>query len=505
MDSKPETLCRVCGDKASGKHYGVPSCDGCRGFFKRSIRRNLDYVCKDKGRCIVDVSRRNQCQACRFSKCLRVNMKKDAVQHERAPRPINTQQQVSLHKLGYNFSRQPYPNSLPFSPFTYNLSDRHINAPILESSFQEFRLPDTSLADMQHLSPLLSAQAALSSANPFKVPLFPSHLHYPVPHPGYLSTNIFYPPIISMESLRKVESVSDKTITSQNNILFYNKTKTAERSNSPQVDKMKEDEVTSSEEACRERNDVRVCSPTFEKKSKYATKYDSESNSDHEKKDRDNHSNKQKSLPESTIEDDRANYEGKKLDFMHCNTENLYAPAAKLLVVTIKWLHTLAPFRQMTQSERNDLVINNWKELFVLNAAQHSFSFEEEQITALMSSRRPSIVKEMKKLTSLIKKITLHGLDKLEYECLKSAILFRTDSLDCSSTSRDIEMLQEEVLLHLQRHCSTKDSFRLGKIMLLLPSVCRLVNHGVLEDLLFSSTSVDDINATLARILMYTE
>ncbi|XP_060845106.1 retinoic acid receptor RXR-alpha-B-like [Rhopalosiphum padi] len=76
-------LCSICGDRASGKHYGVYSCEGCKGFFKRTVRKNLSYACREENKCIIDKRQRNRCQYCRYQKCLTMGMKREAVQEER--------------------------------------------------------------------------------------------------------------------------------------------------------------------------------------------------------------------------------------------------------------------------------------------------------------------------------------------------------------------------------------------------------------------------------------
>ena len=66
--------CEVCGDRCTGKHYGVYSCDGCSGFYKRTCRRAEPWLCKGQGQCPVDKSSRNDCKACRLKKCIEIGM-----------------------------------------------------------------------------------------------------------------------------------------------------------------------------------------------------------------------------------------------------------------------------------------------------------------------------------------------------------------------------------------------------------------------------------------------
>jgi ecdysone receptor len=91
-----EELCLVCGDRASGYHYNALTCEGCKGFFRRSITKNAVYQCKYGGSCDIDMYMRRKCQECRLRKCLTIGMRPECVVPEtqcKAKRESKQQQQ----------------------------------------------------------------------------------------------------------------------------------------------------------------------------------------------------------------------------------------------------------------------------------------------------------------------------------------------------------------------------------------------------------------------------
>ncbi|XP_048218096.1 estrogen receptor beta isoform X3 [Perognathus longimembris pacificus] len=88
-------FCAVCSDYASGYHYGVWSCEGCKAFFKRSIQGHNDYICPATNQCTIDKNRRKSCQACRLRKCYEVGMVKCGSRRERCGYRIVRRQRSS--------------------------------------------------------------------------------------------------------------------------------------------------------------------------------------------------------------------------------------------------------------------------------------------------------------------------------------------------------------------------------------------------------------------------
>ncbi|XP_034018468.1 estrogen receptor [Thalassophryne amazonica] len=93
--TKETRFCAVCSDYASGYHYGVWSCEGCKAFFKRSIQGHNDYMCPATNQCTIDKNRRKSCQACRLRKCYKVGMMKGGLRKDRGSRVLRREKQRS--------------------------------------------------------------------------------------------------------------------------------------------------------------------------------------------------------------------------------------------------------------------------------------------------------------------------------------------------------------------------------------------------------------------------
>lgn len=84
LPSKPKRekerprVCSICGGSASGFHYDVPACNGCKAYFRRYVISHTErnFKCKNDQDCF-DLTKREKpikCRPCRYQKCLDVGM-----------------------------------------------------------------------------------------------------------------------------------------------------------------------------------------------------------------------------------------------------------------------------------------------------------------------------------------------------------------------------------------------------------------------------------------------
>ncbi|XP_055543823.1 nuclear hormone receptor FTZ-F1 beta isoform X1 [Wyeomyia smithii] len=120
--------CPICGDKISGFHYGIFSCESCKGFFKRTVQNRKNYVCLRGAACPVTIATRKKCPACRFEKCLQKGMKLEAIREDRTRGGRSTYQcsytlpgtilspSLSGNENGGNFPYSKFPPGGQFLP-----------------------------------------------------------------------------------------------------------------------------------------------------------------------------------------------------------------------------------------------------------------------------------------------------------------------------------------------------------------------------------------------------
>ncbi|XP_076359926.1 hormone receptor 4-like isoform X1 [Tachypleus tridentatus] len=103
-------VCMICEDKATGLHYGIITCEGCKGFFKRTVQNKRVYTCVADGSCEITKAQRNRCQYCRFQKCLRQGMVLAAVREDRMPGGRNSGAVYNLYKVKYKKNKKGQKN-----------------------------------------------------------------------------------------------------------------------------------------------------------------------------------------------------------------------------------------------------------------------------------------------------------------------------------------------------------------------------------------------------------
>ncbi|XP_070766470.1 nuclear receptor subfamily 2 group C member 2 [Enoplosus armatus] len=485
---QPVEYCLVCGDKASGRHYGAVSCEGCKGFFKRSVRKNLTYSCRSKQDCVINKHHRNRCQFCRLRKCLKMGMKTESVQSERKPIDI--------------VPREKHANCAASTQKIYIRKD--LNSPLIATptfiSDTETDGSRSSLLDQGMLvniqQPVIQSDGTLLLATDSKMESGQGDL-------GTLANVV-----------TSLANLSDSLKENLNN---------GDTSDSQQ-EGQSASEITRSVSSAQRRGEC-VCDSAFDTLAKVFNPP--------EVGVRQSLVEKSQCVSGTTIqligrdqETPIIEVEGPLLTDSHVgfkltmpspmpeylNVHYICESASRLLFLSMHWARSIPAFSALGQEANTSLVRACWNELFTLGLAQCAHVMNLSTILTAIINHLQSSIQDDKLSGERVKQVMEHiwkfqefcnsmtrlETDSYEYAYLKAIVLFSPDHPSVDSGGQ-IEKFQEKALMELQDYVQKTypdDTYRLTRILTRLPAL-RLMNSSITEELFFTgligNVSIDSI------------
>nr|XP_045371322.1 nuclear receptor subfamily 2 group C member 2 isoform X3 [Camelus bactrianus] len=516
--------CVVCGDKASGRHYGAVSCEGCKGFFKRSVRKNLTYSCRSNQDCIINKHHRNRCQFCRLKKCLEMGMKMEYCKRERSlasrdVAPFNRWRR--LHRLELDVGVAPLP-----------AGRGQLSA--VQSERKPFDVqrekPSNCAASTEKIyirkdlrSPLIATPTFVADKDGAR--------QTGLLDPGML-VNIQQPLI--REDGTVLLATDSKAETSQGALgtlanVVTSLANLSESLNNGDTSEMQPEDQSASEitrafdTLAKALNTTDGSSPPSladgldgggggsihvisRDQSTPIIEVEGPLLSDTHvtfKSCRPSVPRAVCSLPQLTMPSPMPEY---------LNVHYICESASRLLFLSMHWARSIPAFQALGQDCNTSLVRACWNELFTLGLAQCAQVMSLSTILAAIVNHLQNSIQEDKLSGDRIKQVMEHiwklqefcnsmarlDVDGYEYAYLKAIVLFSPDHPGLTSTSQ-IEKFQEKAQMELQDYVQktySEATYRLARILVRLPAL-RLMSSSITEELFFTgligNVSIDSI------------
>ncbi|CAL9693153.1 unnamed protein product [Knipowitschia caucasica] len=490
-ETGPELLesCPVCGDRVSGYHYGLLTCESCKGFFKRSVQNNKHYSCTEEQQCPMNLTQRKRCPYCRFQKCLAVGMKKEAVRADRMRGGRNRfgplyrrDRQIKQQRPYQQTNTAPFcikmESAIPQPPMTANYSfppDWSYNTALSSSTFLQSNMYHTDMSHPELSSPWDcsgGSEGGLTSPPlPYSERRSQTLTGYPYEH-SHLS---FQCPTAS--SSRPMHKTASESYMPRDIQMTFSSVSPAPSLDSPPGPSSSSCPSTFLDSLLElEQDEGQLCAKVL-----------------------------------SSLQREQAN-RGKH------DCLNTFSIMCKMTDLTlfglVEWARNSGLFKELKVEDQMQLLQNCWSELLVLDhlcrqvfygkdSCIYLVTGQQIEVSTIISQAGATLSSLVSRAQDLVTKLRELKFDRKEFVCLKYLVLFNPD-VKCVQSRAQVANTQERVHRALMAHTQLSHPGHLDKfaqLLLRLPEV-RSISLQV-EEYLYQRHLVGDLpcNSLLTEML----